>query len=105
MAALDARTDCRNTNMVNADSGTARLTEVDVISKLAEETDADADPALPRRMSAILTLEKPSQGHHKAVVVRHAARNAPYATIIHYFIFQTHNRSLNANTCERPVSL
>ena len=47
MAALDARNDCCNTNMVNADSGTVRLIEVDVMGKLAEETDADADPALP----------------------------------------------------------
>jgi hypothetical protein len=62
MAALDARTDCRDTNVVNVDSGTVRLIEVDVIGKLGEETDADADPALPRRMSAIrvLTLDKPS---------------------------------------------
>ena len=60
--------------MVNADSGTVRLIEVDVMGKLAEETDADADPALPRRMSAILTLEKPSQGRQKAIIVWHAAQ-------------------------------
>ena len=72
--------------MVNANSGMVRLIKVDVMGKLAEETDADADPALPRRMSAILTLEKPSQGRHKAIIVRHTTRNAPYAIIIHYLI-------------------
>ena len=72
--------------MVNTNSGMVRLIKMDVMGKLAEETDADADPVLPRWMSAILTLKKPSQGCHKAIVVQHTVRNAPYAIIIHYLI-------------------
>ena len=52
-------------------TGTVKLIKVDVMGKLAEEMDADADPVLPQRMSAILTLEKLSQGCHKAIVVWH----------------------------------